>query len=46
MKTGKRRNMLQVALDVGVVNPQAPLHVSNAASGTLKAADRYTERKT
>ena len=39
VKTGKKRNMLQVALDVGVVNPQAPLHVSNAARGTLKAAD-------
>ena len=38
-------NLLQVALDVGIINPQAGANVTHAARETLGAADRYTERK-
>ena len=42
VKTASNQNVLQVALDVGIINAQAGSHVSTAASGSLKA---YTRRK-
>ena len=45
VKTASNQNVLQVALDVGIINAQASSHVSTAASGSLKAAEAYTRRK-
>ena len=45
IKTGTGRNLLNVALDVGIINPQAPTNVTKASEGTLEAADKYTEKK-
>ena len=42
---GKKRNLLQVALDVGIINPQAGANLIHVARETLGAVDRYTERK-
>ena len=43
--TGKKRNKLKVALDVGVVNPQAACHISDAAEAVLGSATAYTQKK-
>ena len=43
--TGKKRNRMKIALDVGVVNPQAACHVSEAAEAELGAATAYTQKK-
>ena len=45
IKTGKQRNRLKVALDVGVVSPQSQSHVVDAAREVLGAATSYTQQK-
>ena len=45
IKTGKQRNRLKVALDVGVLSPQAQSHVVDAAREILGAATSYTQQK-
>ena len=36
---------MNIALDVGIVSPQAPTNVATASDGTLKMAEKYTEPK-
>ena len=43
--TGSGRNRPRIALDVGVVNPQAQGHRTEAAQRTLGAAGEYIKKK-
>jgi hypothetical protein len=43
--TARGRQMGKIALDVGIVNPQAASHIHNAARETLGAAKGYTQHK-
>ena len=45
MSQGKKRNRMKVALDVGVVNPQAACHLNEAAESVLGSATAYTQKK-
>jgi hypothetical protein len=45
IRTARGRHMPRVALDIGVVNPQAPAHMQGASRATLGACTDYTQQK-
>ena len=45
IQTGRRRTRARIALDIGIVCPQAPSHRSEAVKEMLGAAESYTRAK-